>query len=72
MVTAVSTSNKNASQSASKTGDSFFEPAGHTILKFDNARQASSAEIVCFYLADTKERLPIEMLGRYGCQLSKK
>jgi quercetin dioxygenase-like cupin family protein len=46
-----------------KTGDSFFEPAGHTILKFDNASTSEPAEIVCFYLADTKERPPIEMLA---------
>ena len=45
-----------------KAGDSFFEPAGHTILKFDNASTTEPAEIVCFYLADTKERPPIEML----------
>ena len=46
-----------------KTGDGFFEPAGHTILKFDNASTSEPAEIVCFYLADTKERPPIEMLA---------
>ena len=39
-----------------KTGDSFFEPAGHTILRFDDASTTEPAEIVCFYLADTKER----------------
>lgn len=39
-----------------ETGDGFFEPAGHTILKFDNASASEPAEIVCFYLADTKER----------------
>jgi quercetin dioxygenase-like cupin family protein len=43
-----------------KTGDSFFEPAGHTILQFDNASTNEPAEIVCFYLADTKERPAIE------------
>jgi quercetin dioxygenase-like cupin family protein len=46
-----------------KTGDSFFEPAGDTILKFDNASTSEPAEIVCFYLADSKERPPIEMLA---------
>lgn len=46
-----------------KTGDSFFEPAGHTILKFDNASASEPAEIVCFYLTDTKERPAIEMLA---------
>ena len=55
-----------------KTGDSFFEPAGHTILKFDNASATAPAEIVCFYLADTKERPPIEMLaGGMDSQLGK-
>ena len=56
------------------TGDSFFEPAGHTILKFDNASASEPAKIVCFYLADTKERPPIAMLAGaltgstgYGC-----
>jgi quercetin dioxygenase-like cupin family protein len=55
-----------------KTGDGFFEPAGHTILKFDNASASDPAEIVCFYLADTKERPPIEMLaGGMDSQLGK-
>jgi hypothetical protein len=55
-----------------KTGDGFFEPAGHTILKFDNASTSEAAEIVCFYLADTKERLAIEMLaGGLDSQLGK-
>jgi quercetin dioxygenase-like cupin family protein len=45
-----------------KTGDGFFEPAGHTIVKFDNASATEPADIVCFYLADTKERPAIEML----------
>jgi quercetin dioxygenase-like cupin family protein len=54
------------------TGDSFFEPAGRTILKFDNASASEPAEIVCFYLADTKERPPIEMLaGGMESQLGK-
>jgi quercetin dioxygenase-like cupin family protein len=56
-----------------KTGDSFFEPAGHTILRFDNASASEPAEIVCFYLAETKERPPIEMLpGGMDSQLGKK
>ncbi len=55
-----------------KTGDSFFEPAGHTILKFDNASTSEPAEIVCFYLADTMESAPIEMLaGGMDSQLGK-
>jgi len=45
-----------------KTGDTVFEPAGHTILQFDNASTSASAEIVCFYLADTKDRPAIVML----------
>ena len=45
-----------------KTGDSFFEPAGRTIVKFDNASATEPAEIVCFYLADTTERPAIETL----------
>ena len=56
-----------------KTGDGFFEPAGHTILKFDNASTSEPAEIVCFYLADTTERPPIEMLaGGMDSQLGRK
>jgi quercetin dioxygenase-like cupin family protein len=56
-----------------KAGDSFFEPAGHTILKFDNASASEVAEIVCFYLADSKERPPIEMLaGGMDSQLGRK
>ena len=56
-----------------KTGDGFFEPAGHTILKFDNASTSEAAEIVCFYLADTKERPPIEMLaGGMDSQLGRR
>jgi quercetin dioxygenase-like cupin family protein len=55
-----------------KPGDSFFEPAGRTIVKFDNASATEPAEIVCFYLADTKERPPIEMLaGGMDSQLGK-
>ena len=46
-----------------KTDDSFFEPAGRTIVKFDNASASEPVEIVCFYLADTKERPLIEMLA---------
>ena len=46
-----------------QTGDSFFEPAGHMILRFDNASASEPAEIVCFYLADAKERPAIEMLA---------
>ena len=45
-----------------ETGDGFFEPAGRTILHFDNASATLPAEIVCFYLADTADRAAIEML----------
>jgi quercetin dioxygenase-like cupin family protein len=56
-----------------KTGDSFFEPAGRTILHFDNASTTEPAEIVCFYLADTKERPAIEMLaGGMDSQLGRR
>ena len=54
------------------TGDSFFEPACHTILRFDNASENEPAEIVCFYHADTPERPAIEMLaGGMDSQLGK-
>ena len=46
-----------------KTGDSFFEPAGVTTERFDNASGTEPAEIVAFYLTDSKERALIEMLG---------
>jgi quercetin dioxygenase-like cupin family protein len=56
-----------------KTGDSFFEPAGRTILQFDNSSTSAPAEIVCFYLADTKDRPAIEMLeGGMDSQLGKR
>jgi quercetin dioxygenase-like cupin family protein len=56
-----------------RTGDGFFEPAGRTILRFDNASACEPAEIVCFYLADTKERPAIEMLaGGMDSQLGRK
>ena len=46
-----------------KTGDSFFEPAGVTTERFDNASGTEPAEIVAFYLTDSKDRALIEMLG---------
>lgn len=53
-----------------RTGDGFFEPAGRTILRFDNASSTEPAEIVCYYLTDTEERPPIEMLdGGMAAQL---
>jgi quercetin dioxygenase-like cupin family protein len=46
-----------------KAGDSFFEPAGGTTERFDNASSTEPAEIVAFYLTDSKDRPLIEMLG---------
>jgi quercetin dioxygenase-like cupin family protein len=46
-----------------KAGDSFFEPAGVTMERFDNASSTEPAEIVAFYLTDSKERPLIEMLN---------
>jgi hypothetical protein len=53
-------------------GDGFFEPAGHTMLKFDNASDAAPPEIVCYYLMDDDKRPAIEMLeGGMDAQLGK-
>ncbi len=46
-----------------KTGDSFFEPAGVTIERFDNSSSIEPAEIIAFYLTDSKDRPLIELLG---------
>ena len=46
-----------------KTGDSFFEPAGVTTERFDNASSTEPAELVAFFLTDSKDRALIEMLG---------
>jgi quercetin dioxygenase-like cupin family protein len=46
-----------------KTGEPFFEAAGVTTERFDNASETEPAELVAFYLADTKDRALIEMLG---------
>ena len=46
-----------------KAGDPFFEPAGVTTEKFDNASSTEPAELVAFYLTDSKDRALIEMLG---------
>ena len=43
--------------------DSFFEPAGVTTERFDNASSTEPAELVAFFLTDSKERALIEMLG---------
>ncbi len=47
---------------ALSAGDGFFEPAGRTILRFDNASPTEPAEIVAYYLTDTDDRPAIEML----------
>lgn len=46
-----------------KTGEPFFEAAGVTTERFDNASDTEPAEIVAFFLTDTKDRPLIEMLG---------
>jgi quercetin dioxygenase-like cupin family protein len=46
------------------TGDSFFEPAGQTIVKFDNASRTARAAITVFYLTDSKTRPLIELLNQ--------
>jgi quercetin dioxygenase-like cupin family protein len=47
-----------------KAVESFFEPAGVTTERFDNASDTEPAELVAFYLTDTKDRPLIEMLGQ--------
>jgi quercetin dioxygenase-like cupin family protein len=46
-----------------KTGDSFFEPAGVTTERFDNASSTEPAELIAFYLTDSRDRALIEMPG---------
>ncbi len=46
-----------------KTGDVFFEPAGHRIIHFDNASATKPAAITVFYLTDTVGRPLIDLLG---------
>ncbi len=48
---------------ALKTDDAFFEPAGHRILRFDNASSDKPAAITVFYLTDTRNRPLIRHLG---------
>jgi quercetin dioxygenase-like cupin family protein len=56
-----------------RRGDCFFEPVGRTVLSFDNASTSEAAEIVCFYLMDSNDRPPIEMLeGGMDAQLGRK
>ncbi len=45
-----------------KVGDSFFEPAGKTILRFDNASPSQSATIVVYYLTDSQKTPLIQLL----------
>ncbi len=45
-----------------RAGDGFFEPAGRTILRFDNASPTEPAEIVAYTLTDRDDRPAIEML----------
>ena len=47
-----------------KAGEPFFEVAGVTTERFDNASDTEPAEIVAFFLTDTKDRPLIEMLGQ--------
>ena len=47
-----------------KTGEPFFEAAGVATERFDNASATEPAEIVAFFLTDTKDRPLIEMLGQ--------
>jgi quercetin dioxygenase-like cupin family protein len=56
-----------------RPGDCFFEPAGRTVIHFDNASTHNAAEIVCFYLTDSEDRAPIAMLnGGMEAQLGRK
>jgi len=47
-----------------KVGDSFFEPAGRTILHFDNASHSRGATIVAYYLTDSKDTPLIQLLTK--------
>jgi quercetin dioxygenase-like cupin family protein len=53
---------KGEKQRILHVGDSFFEPARHTILHFDNVSSTKPAAITVFYLTDTKSRPLIELL----------
>jgi quercetin dioxygenase-like cupin family protein len=46
-----------------KTGECFFEAAGVTTERFDNASSTEPPELIAFYLTDSKDRALIEMLG---------
>ncbi|MBV9456946.1 MAG: cupin domain-containing protein [Bradyrhizobium sp.] len=47
-----------------KAGDAFFEPAGVITERFDNASSTEPAEIVAYYLTDSKDRPLIEYLNK--------
>jgi quercetin dioxygenase-like cupin family protein len=47
-----------------KIGDAFFEPAGVITERFDNASSTEPAEIVAYYLTDSKDRPLIEYLNK--------
>jgi len=47
-----------------KAGDAFFEPAGVVTERFDNASSTEPAEIVAYYLTDSKDRALIEYLNK--------
>jgi quercetin dioxygenase-like cupin family protein len=44
-------------------GHGFFEPAGQTVLQFDNLSSTEPVEIVCFYLKGNDDGPLIEMLN---------
>jgi quercetin dioxygenase-like cupin family protein len=47
-----------------KTGDAFYEAAGVITERFDNASSTEPAEIVAYYLTDSKDRPLIEYLNK--------
>ena len=47
-----------------KVGDSFFEPAGKTIVRFDNASSSKNATIVVYYLTDSEKTPLIQLLEK--------
>ena len=45
-----------------KTGDGFYEPADHTILRFDNASTNAPAVMTAFYLIGDRSKPVTVML----------